>query len=751
MPRVKKNKDEKLTLSLEPKGFYSDFERPKTLYAALIRSPTSSGKIKNITIKNLPEDCFFYTADDIPQKKYMELNKSKTKIFGYGNIGYSGEPLGIIIGPNEQIVDELLEDVSVNLDVESLESALKNVINNQRKTILELKNTSDVSNFVEEINDLPSLDTVVDKSLKEEDSNQIVATREIKTGLYKTENESSADKQLFENADFISEETWSQKLINPNNQETAGAFCYTEGEKLHIYVATKWTYEVQKAISETLNLDPKFIIIHKTKSTGFYQYGLWRTTQIAVQTALAAYLSKKPVKLVLSPSEQEKFEEPGTNIKFHYKTATNSNGQISAMKINIDIDIGFENPFAQEITDRITICSVNYYKIKNLCIHTVTHKSKNPPTSISLKNVDSQAFFSIENQIQKICSETNILPYEIRIKNSTNWKDSDFPFIINVFEIENTILQTIKISDFNRKYASFHMEVASRVEKDATPFFALPLRGIGISNAYTGAGYLGTSNFSYDSKVEVTLTKDEKIIIHTIKPSEVIQDIWKKTASEIFKLPKQNIQIDSVFDYDSLPKTPEDSFITIGIINELIRKCCNDIQKRRFHQPLPLSCKKSVSPTLKKGWNKETFSGNPFSSISFASIAVEVELDPYTYNEKIKGVWVTVNCGELFDKEAALKTIRLEIQHELSMLVKEKNVHCDNVSINFIETKNKSGQIGGLIHNTLPAAFSSALSQALATQLTSLPCTEEQLFTLIKERRMLKNNETQTIDEENKK
>lgn len=741
MPRTKKNDDSKLKISLEAKGFYSDFEKPKIFYAALVRSPTASGKIKNITLNNLPENYYFYTAEDIPQKKTMELNKTKTKIFGYGSIGYSGEPLGIIAGPDEQTVKDLVEQVSVNLDVESLESALKNVINNQKKSIIDVKKSQDVSNFVEQINDMPSLDTVVDKSLKEEDSNKIIATREIKSGLYKTQSENLADKELFENADFISEETWTQKLTNPNCQETSGAFCYTEGEKIHIYTATKWTYELQKTISETLNLDPKFIIIHKTKNTGFYQNGLWRTTQIATQTAIASYLSKKPIKLVLSPTEQKKFMAPGTDVKFHYKISLNSAGEIQALKVNIDIDVGFENPFAQEITDRITISSVNYYKTKNLFIHTITHKSKNPPTSISLKNVASQSFFAIENQIQKICSETKLLPYEIRIKNTNIIKNYDFPFLISIKGIENTIAKTIKMSDFNRKYASFNMEVEDRVEKDSTPFFALPLRGIGISNAYNGAGYLGNSNFSYDSKIEVTLTKDEKVIIHTIKPSEVIQDIWRTTASEIFNLPKQNIQIDSVFDYDEIPKTSEDSFSTIGIVNELIKKCCNDIQKRRFHQPLPLSCKKSVSPRTKKAWDKENFSGNPFTSISFASTAVEVELDPYTYNEKIKGVWLTINCGELLDKEAVIRTLKLEIQQELTMLVDEKNVQCDNVSIEFIETDNKSGQVGGLVHNTLPAAFSSALSQALATQLTSLPCTEEQLFTLIKNRRSFTQTE----------
>ena len=55
----------------------------------------------------------------------------------------------------------------------------------------------------------------------------------------------------------------------------------------------------------------------------------------------------------------------------------------------------------------------------------------------------------------------------------------------------------------------------------------------------------------------------------------------------------------------------------------------------------------------------------------------------------------------------------------------------------------KAGQIGELVRNTLPAAFSCALSLALATQLTKLPCTDKQLFELIKQRETRTEKEVQ--------
>lgn len=819
-----KRKENKLIRSLDTVGFYSDFDKPGTLFAALVRSPSPVGKIKNITISNLPEGYYFFTEKDIPGAKSIKINKTVIKVFESKNISYTGEPLGIIAGPDETTVLSLLDNISVNLDVENLESALKNVIKNNITTeksendskndkdekIIE-KNNSDeknqnnnqnekqsqnqndnlnqtktqngiqiqneeksenLSDFVEQINEMPSLDTVIDKTKVEENPNITIATREVKYGFYNDysiqmeENknlEHPFESQFFENQDLIFfDDTWKQEISSQNWQQNEGVFCYMESSNIHIYVPTKWTYLTHKAVAEVLGISIENVFIHKTKTSGVYPTGLWKTTQIALQAATVCYITRKPVKLVLSKQEQNLYMKPGVTTKFDYKVAVKPDGHIFAMKILIDIDVGSDNPFAQEITDRITLASCNYYKTENLYIYTKTHTSRMPPTTISIKVADSQSFFAIENEIQTISNRINLLPDEIRLlnaniheskktekKSAKKQKNEDdgkmrFPFDIQVGNVSDVLSSVIKKSDFNRKYASFSMEAKARLEKKSQAFFALPLRGIGLASGYVVSGYNGNSVFDYFSKVEITLTTEDKLIIHCIKPSDEIQKIWKKTAVEILQIPEDNIIVNSEFQIDQLPENPEDTVSSIGIMNELIRKCCLDIQKKRFHQPLPLTAKRSVPRTSKAKWNKEEFCGTPYLATSIASTVVEVELDTYNYNEKIKGIWVTIDCGEIFDQEAAIRTIKLEIQQELSMLVKGKTVSCSQVNISFVKSNNKCGQIGALIHNTLPAAFSSALSLALATQLNELPCTEDLLFNLIK-------NRTKNVNSENNK
>ena len=80
--------------SLEATGFYSDASRDGMLYAVLVRSPAATGKVKGVTIPELPEGYFLFTADDIPGNKKAEINGQSWKIFGYDNvISCTGENL----------------------------------------------------------------------------------------------------------------------------------------------------------------------------------------------------------------------------------------------------------------------------------------------------------------------------------------------------------------------------------------------------------------------------------------------------------------------------------------------------------------------------------------------------------------------------------------------------------------------------------------------------------------------------------
>ena len=104
MAKRKTSSTQKLMRSLEARDFYSDFFAENMLHAALVRSPASSGFVKEVRILNMDEGYFLFTAKDIPNNKSFKINGFEIPVFTHGKVMYRGEPLGIICGPDKEKV-----------------------------------------------------------------------------------------------------------------------------------------------------------------------------------------------------------------------------------------------------------------------------------------------------------------------------------------------------------------------------------------------------------------------------------------------------------------------------------------------------------------------------------------------------------------------------------------------------------------------------------------------------------------------
>lgn len=740
MAKRKTSSTQKLMRSLEAKDFYSDFFASDMLHAALVRSPASSGVVKEVRILDMDEGYYLFTAKDIPHNKSFTINGSEIPVFTHGKVMYRGEPLGIICGPDKEKVLQYCNEAEVIFDIGSLESAFQSIEKNYKRPVTKI--TGDLDSLVNELNNMPDLDEV--NSSKHPDKNSeddfgLIAQREIRTGLFKEAASTSGEEtplyEIWNDKENYSifEDSWTQNYTDPLWAETTGAFCYSEKDTLHICTTTKWSYLLLNVISECLDIPSEKIHIHKTKTSGPNSNGIWRNAKVAAQTALASRLTGKPVRLIFSHEEQSQFMRPGVNAKISYKTAVEkATSRIKAMEVFIDVDIGARNPFADEIIDRLSIACTNIYTCENLHITAKAVSSPNPPTSIYAKTIDSQSFFAAENHISRISTALHQLPDTMRIINF-NTPCANFPFKVPLPNASQCIESVMRTSDFNRRFITYGLDAESRMSTLQNPFFALPLRGMGLACAYYGSGYFGKNIFSGEQKMEVTLLEDQ-VVIHTPKPSEAVENMWKKIVDQYLQIDASKVIIDSEYLYNEIPNIPEETSSSIGVMTNLLEKCCSAIAKKRFHEPLPINVKKTVSPSLKKAWNSTNFSGSPFNSASFAACALELEVDSYTYAEKIKNIHFCIDCGEVFDKKAAERTVKHAIQIELSNMVKNETVACENINITFIPSKQEPAQIGELVHNTLPAAFSSALSLALNTHLTELPCTQNLIYSLIQER-----------------
>jgi len=278
--------------------------------------------------------------------------------------------------------------------------------------------------------------------------------------------------------------------------------------------------------------------------------------------------------------------------------------------------------------------------------------------------------------------------------------------------------------------------VIYRKQKNRTSLIhanASPVRGIGFACSFEGTCYLGSEIYGgADQSLEATYTEDKAVIIHCPPVSATIQEIWKRTVTEILQHDVSSVKINSTFTEDEEPLLPETVYSNISVMTQLLRKCCETIKAKlnRKKNEFPFTVKKSVTTSLKKLWNTNTFSGQPFHSTSFAAAILELELDPCTFREKIKQIEVFVDGGKILNPVAAQSSVRLGIQRLLSSLVKKEKLNYDiqNIKISFLDSDEPPMQIGENVFHIIPAAYTQALSQALDHTIDSLPLSIESIF-----------------------
>lgn len=688
MPAKKNTADKKISKTVKKdipqlyspllKTYFSDLTSANMIYTKIVRSPITKGRIKSLTLEDIPEGYFLFTAADFGEENYVETLDIQTEILASSEIYYKGQPIALLAGP-------------VFTDLLDLEKNIK-------------------------------MEFEKDPASKIKEKEYPYAQRFIRNGKAQKPEEFT---KLFSKKNYDIKGTWTSVLNAPSCNEANGAFCTFDKNILTISTPTQWPKHLQENIKRIFNLKTEEVFIRKTISSGPHTNTIWQNTVIAVMASLVAIKTGKTAQLVLSREEHFEYLIKKSPISIKIRSAVKKDGIIEAVQVLIELDSGYHNPFAAEILDRLVIAANNIYSVRNIEIIAKAYESYTPPVSFNIECIDSQAFFAIENQMQKICNVTGFLPDELRMKNFE--RKFSLPFTFTNEKVREAFSAIEKMYDVNRKFISYRMESKNR-KIDIKNLHNFPLRGIGVACGFNGIGYFGSNIFACNQKMEATLESDGTLEIHALQPSASTLEVWKNTAAQILEIDPKQIKLNSIFDINEDLSVPENVYANVSVMTYLLKKCCQDIQSKRFRKPLPITSTKGFTSAQKKVWNKEKFSGSPFFLSSFGTVVLELEINPYTYKIYIKNVKAVLNAGKIGIPKIAENSVKLSIQHALTELVVDENLHCDQISVSFIQSDNDPTQIDGLISRILPAAFTSALSQATGHEINTIPVKPQHFF-----------------------
>ena len=713
--------------------FYSDLTVSDMLYARLVTSPFSRGVVSDIDFSSsqkLPPGYFLFTGRDL-EKTRISILGTDIPVLCDGKISYKGEPLALLVGPDLEVLEELKKNISVNLESWSLTQAFSDFTRACKKLSVNPKSGELAIGITEsEENPFAGFTSKI-FSLDSGYYPHVTARRKICTGNV-DETFSDPDK-----AHYVIEGSWQNKMPCKSNKETEGCLCYVKAGKLNIFTPCLWSSQLEACVTDFTGLPPEKIFITRTRITHKTTNSLWLNGIYVSLACVASIKTGKPVKFSLSRDEEERLFEFPPDIVISHKSGLDKNGLITAMDISIDFDSGAYNPFAGEILDRLVIASTGIYNCKNVRIKARSFSSFNPPSSLQLSMIDSAAFFAIENQIQKIAEKTGFFPVDIRQMNKAGGLQKiTAPFVYSFGRSSDAINAVAIRSDFKRKYAVARLSQERHYENQAGSSFAPPLRGMGIACAFDGSAYLGEKFSKSGISMQVSVTEEKKIIVHAFPTSSSIREIWLQIISDSVDIDKRSVIFSNLPSEESaktkknLPLSIPESLVGTVSIRTLLLKKCMDAIKRKGLDGTAYTVKKSLSAARKKAWNAEEFSGSPFYNTSFGACTLELDFDACTFRENIKKISLVIDGGKILNPKAAEKSVASAVQRCLSMLVENEFLQCPVITVNFTQSEEEPKQIGRLVYSMLPAAYTSALSQALAVRVGELPLKCDSLYKL---------------------
>lgn len=679
--------------------FVNDIFVKNSLFGITIRSPAARGRLKGIQFPRLPTVYTPIKAEDIPGKN--QLDGFPVPVLASETVSYIGEPVALLIGPDKAKLEEFAARCKVAIEEEPPVFSPYSV---PPEFMLAKRNIT----LGDPEKAFGEAETIVD-------------------GIYRT---------------GIQEHWYSepQGAVAEYYPEIA-----PEKEKILIHTATQWPFHVKRSVVSVLNLSPDIIEVHPSRIGVHLDGKIWYPSLIACHAALGTYITKRPVKIILSREEDFQFTPKRSGSEIRIRSALGKKGQLLGTEINVTACLGAQGVFTDEILDRICLGALGAYKIANFRIQGTAVRTNIPPGGPFAGFGLSQGFFAMERHVSHIADTLRQDPAE--------WRKSHFLRRNKALAIGaplkeqaplDELLDTAAgMSDYHRKWASYELLRIHRREKEAADHHE-PLRGIGIAAAYQGSGLLYNGADKGVCSVELTLEKDGSLEIKTsmVSSNKEHTFLWQNIAAEILAVDHQAVKVVS----DNTTVSPDSGPATLSrnitMITRLVERACTAIRKQRFRDPLPITVSRSYHAGKLPNWEGKPMDHYALSHLGWGAAVVEVEIDPVEYTPRIRGTWLGVDGGRILSETKARRSLINSVIQALGWASREhigydqgiiplEQIHGYNIPvprdipsihIDFIwnDVVTPKG-IEELPFSCVPAAYVQAVSQALDHNFEKIP------------------------------
>jgi CO/xanthine dehydrogenase Mo-binding subunit len=338
--------------------YINDIEYPGILHAKTIRSKHAKAKILSRKYPELPEGYYIVDYKDIPGTNFIKIILEDWKIFAEDEVNHYLEPIALLLGPDKEIVQDLVEQVEIEYQIE----------------------------------------------VPEFDFNDSAIHYHFNKGDIK-EAEKHSDRVISITYDTPYQE---QLYIEPQ-----GMIGYFEEGQVTLVGSIQCPYYVKNAVIQILDCDEDYIRVKQSTVGGAFGGKEEFPSLIACQLAIAIHKYKVPISLIYEREEDMEVTTKRHPAKLQM-TGYIKDKKITGLRCNVGIDAGAYIGLSGVVLSRALIASTGAYTIHNLEVDGDVYITNTVPNGAYRGFGAPQMFFAIEMFIHHVAKEIGVDPLEFR-------------------------------------------------------------------------------------------------------------------------------------------------------------------------------------------------------------------------------------------------------------------------------------------------------------------------------------------------
>ena len=732
------------------KPVFTDDLAPKDcLIVKLLRSPHANAMIRSIktdTAKLVPGIEAVYTWEDVPKNRFTMAGQTYPEPSPYDklildrHVRYVGDPVAIVAGETEEVVDRALRMIKVEYEV--------------LPAVLDFRKAKDNEILVHPEEDWKALCKVgadnkrnlcASESFGEGDVDAVMADCEVTVeGTYHT----LANQQAM--------------------METFRTCCYMDAYgRLNVLSSTQIVFHARRIISNALGIPKSKIRVMKPRIGG--GFGAKQTVVAEVFPAFVTWKTGKPSKMIFTRVESQTASTPRHEMEVSVKVGAMKDGRIRAMDIYVLSNTGAYSEHGPTTVELAGHKSMSMYGSLEAHRFNCDVVYSNVMSAGAYRGYGAtQGIFAVESAVNELAAKLHMDPVELREKNLVREGQRMAPYygeVTNSCALDRCLARTAEMIGWKEKYPCRDMGNGK-------------VRSVGIAMSMQGS----CIPFVDVGSATVKLNEDGyyTLIIGAADMGTGCDTILAQMAAECLECDVDRITVHGA-DTDASPyDSGSYASSTTYITGKAVEKACQELREKITEKAAGMLDAKMENLTFDGQRVEDMTSGrsvtlteigtasmcgntealvstvtnsSPFSPPPFMAGAVEIELDKETGHVEILNYAAAVDCGTVINPNLARVQAEGGIVQGIGMALYE-NVQYDekghmlnnsfmqykiptrmdmgSIRVEFESSFEPTGpfgakSIGEIVINTPSPAIAHAIYNATGLRFKELPITSEKI------------------------